>query len=206
MTKLELFSVLIVLLLSISCSFTGVMSFDAPTSIGNYEYPYGVYIPSNFTIPAGNVYKFKLYSGGFVWHKCNTTSGKWGIDQFRSVYFNRKEDLFLYPSSAVAALDFRAGGVTIRSVIPKNDTSIMNVNVVNTSPSANPAKDYTYELLLASNNTGEGALKDITYFILTEPNGGAPPPDKDCGSTYPNGYIYSTDFTATMIYFHPGSS
>ncbi|KAF0389228.1 putative exported protein [Gigaspora margarita] len=202
MVKLELFSVLILLLLSIGCSFTGVMSSDAPTSIGNYE-PNDAYIPSNFTIPSGNVYKFKLYSGGYVWYRCNSTSGKWGIDQFRTVYFNNKEDSLLYPSSAVAVLDFRGGKVIIRSAIPKHDTSTMTVTVIGTAPSANPKKDYSYELISVAVNTGKGAFADVTYLILSEVEGGAAPPDKECGTTYPDGYIYSTDITATILYFHP---
>ncbi|RIB23176.1 hypothetical protein C2G38_892656 [Gigaspora rosea] len=107
MFKLELFSVLIVLLLNISCSFAGAIPNKTPTSIGNYEYPKGVYIPSNFTIPDGNVFKFKLYLAGFVWKRCNGTSGQWVGDQYRSVYFNREEDIHLYPYSAVAMLDSR---------------------------------------------------------------------------------------------------
>ncbi|CAG8666686.1 45825_t:CDS:2 [Gigaspora margarita] len=148
------------------------MSSDAPTSIGNYE-PNDAYIPSNFTIPSGNVYKFKLYSGGCVWYRCNSTSGKWG------------------------------GKVIIRSAIPKHDTSTMTVTVIGTAPSANPKKDYSYELISAAVNTGKGAFADVTYLILSEAEGGVAPPDKECGTTYPDGYIYSTDITATNLYFHP---
>ncbi|CAG8602230.1 12652_t:CDS:2 [Gigaspora rosea] len=161
----------------IGCSFTGVMSSDAPTSIGNYEPPNDAYIPSNFTIPSGNVYKFKLYSGGYVWYKCNITSGKWNI----------------------------GGKVIIRSAIPKHDTSTMTVAVIGTAPSANPKKDYSYELISVTDSTGKGAFEDVSYLILSEAEGGVAPPDKECGTKYPDGYIYSTDITATVLYFHPGT-
>ncbi|CAG8719582.1 14140_t:CDS:2, partial [Dentiscutata erythropus] len=199
MVKLELLSVLVVLLLSINYS-SGATLYEAPTSIGNYEYPYDVYIPSNFTIPDKNVYKFKLYSAALVWYKCNSTSSKkWGI-----VYFNKKEDRFFYPSSVVAALNSRNGEERVISAIPKYDNSTMTVTVIGTAPSSNPTEDYFNELLAVKNTTGRGAFSDLTYFILTDVKGGVAPPNTECGTTYPDGYIYSVSLTATLLYFHPG--
>ncbi|CAG8714680.1 7582_t:CDS:2, partial [Scutellospora calospora] len=85
-----------------SCSFAGDIPFKAPTSIGNYEYPKGINIPENFTIPAGNVFKFVVYTGGYIWYKCNNNN--WVADDYRNLYFNHKEDLANYPTSAVAAV------------------------------------------------------------------------------------------------------
>ncbi|CAG8795947.1 42996_t:CDS:2, partial [Gigaspora margarita] len=192
MFKLELFSVLIVLLLNISCSFAGAIPNKTPTSIGNYEYPKGVYIPSNFTIPDGNVFKFKLYLAGFVWKRCNGTSGQWVGDQYRSVYFNREEDIHLYPYSAVAI-----------SNIPKYDSSTMSFSCITSAPSYNdPTENANDELCLAKNNTGNGAFSDITYIILTEAKGGAAPPNTECGTKYPDGYVYSDVLTATILLYH----
>ncbi|CAG8711537.1 938_t:CDS:2, partial [Cetraspora pellucida] len=50
------------------------MPAKAPTSIGNTEYPQNIKIPANFTISAGNDFKFHLYLAGFVWYMCNTSS------------------------------------------------------------------------------------------------------------------------------------
>ncbi|CAG8852923.1 24386_t:CDS:2, partial [Gigaspora margarita] len=114
------------------CSFAGAIPHKTPTSIGNYDYPTGVYIPSNFTIPDGNVYKFKLYLAGFVWHRCNGTSGQWIGDQYRSVYFNHEEDIHLYPYSAVAMLDASA---FFRSSIPNYDSSTFSFTCIGSVPS-----------------------------------------------------------------------
>ncbi|CAG8555565.1 9840_t:CDS:2 [Gigaspora rosea] len=176
MFKLELFSVLIVLLLNISCSFAGAIPNKTPTSIGNYEYPKGVYIPSNFTIPDGNVFKFKLYLAGFVWKRCNGTSGQW------------------------------VGGAVFRSNIPKYDSSTMSFSCITSAPSYNdPTENANDELCLAKNNTGNGAFSDITYIILTEAKGGAAPPNTECGTKYPDGYIYSDVLTATILLYHRGT-
>ncbi|CAG8627236.1 7659_t:CDS:2, partial [Dentiscutata heterogama] len=75
MVKLELFSVLIVLLLSISC--TQAAPAKSYSSIGNPEYPKGINIPSNFTLPDGIVFKFVLYTGGIANYICDTASGQW---------------------------------------------------------------------------------------------------------------------------------
>ncbi|CAG8751664.1 23397_t:CDS:2, partial [Dentiscutata erythropus] len=160
-------------------------------------YPYGVYIPSNFTIPAGNVFKFKLYSGGYFWFKCNRTSGNWDIDQVRNVYFNHEEDLFHYPYLAVALLDFR--GI---SAIPKYDDSTMIVTVIGTAPSLNPRENRDSEIIFVNSTAGNGAFSDVTYLIFTDVKGGLAPPSKECGTIYPDGYIYSETFTATLLYYH----
>ncbi|CAG8791673.1 21273_t:CDS:2, partial [Racocetra persica] len=82
------------------------MPAKAPTSIGDPVYPHGINIPSNFTIPSGNVFKFTLKLAGFVWYLCDTSSSdKWIEDQFRSVYFNTKDDIAGFPTSAAAVLD-----------------------------------------------------------------------------------------------------
>ncbi|CAG8792891.1 4775_t:CDS:2, partial [Cetraspora pellucida] len=149
MVKLGSFLGLIVFLLSIGF-FNGVMLRKVPTSIGNYEYPYGVYIPRNFTIPAGNVFKFKLYSGGFFWYKCNCASN-WSL----------------------------GSEITIRSTIP-NDTSTMTVTEIGTAPSLDPTKNSVYELIFVNKTSGKGAFSDLTYAILTDVKGGAAPPSTEC--------------------------
>ncbi|KAF0522128.1 putative exported protein [Gigaspora margarita] len=199
--KLELFLVLSVLLLNISCSFAGPIVYKPPTSIGNYEYPYGVYIPSNFIIPDGNVFKFTLYLAGFVWFTCNGTSGEWSRDQFRSVYFNSKKEISFFPYSAVAELDFFRDN-TMRSSIPKYDTSTLSFTCIDSAPSYNPKKDVWDEFCVIKRTTGDGAFSDITYLILTEAKNGAAPPNEKCGTNYPDGYIYSNAFTATILFCH----
>ncbi|CAG8548390.1 19956_t:CDS:2 [Gigaspora margarita] len=113
--------------------------YKPPTSIGNYEYPHGVYIPSNFTIPDGNVFKFTLYLAGFIWYTCNGTSG------------------------------------TMRSSIPKYDTSTLSFTCIGSAPSYDPKKDAKNEFCLS-----DGAFSDITYIILTEAKNGAAPPNEEC--------------------------
>ncbi|CAG8735930.1 196_t:CDS:2, partial [Dentiscutata heterogama] len=133
-------------------------------------YPHGIYIPSNFTIPDGNAFKFMLYSGGHFWFKCNTASGNWDIDQSRNVFFNNKEDFYQYPHLTSAELDFR--GI---SSIPNYDDSSMTVAVIGTAPSPNPRENHV--------------------------KGGLPPPSKECGTKYPDGYIYSRTFTAPLLFY-----
>ncbi|CAG8756583.1 24794_t:CDS:2, partial [Cetraspora pellucida] len=170
-------------------------------------YPHDIYIPKNFIIPSGNVFKFKLYASGFVWYKCNSVSSKWGLDQFRSVYFNHKEDFTKYPYTGVAFIDFRATDITIRSAIPKYDNSTMTLtlNGFLETPSSDPTKNYRYEFVPIKSNTGKGAFSDVTYFIVAETDGGAPPPSTECGTTYPDGFIHPELITYTLLYYHPGT-
>ncbi|CAG8452661.1 9812_t:CDS:2 [Gigaspora rosea] len=179
--KLKLFSVLIVLLLNISCSLAGPIVYKTPHQL-EIMYPRGVYIPSNFTIPDGNVFKFTLYLAAFIWYMCNGTSGQWIGDQYRSVYFNSKEDISFYPYSAVAELDFARG----ISAIPKFDTSTFSFTCIASEPSHDPKKDADNELCLKA--------KD-----------GAAPPNEECGTKYPDNYIYSNVFTATILLYHNGT-
>ncbi|KAF0530095.1 putative exported protein [Gigaspora margarita] len=198
MVKLELFSFLIVLLLSISCSQAAPAK--SYSSIGNPEYPKGVNIPSSFTLPDGIVFKFVLYTGGLANYICDTASGQWIEDVFRNIYFNHKEDLTDYPFSEVAYVDFRGNDILLRSAIP-SDTSVANVTVLGSSPSSNPA-NYHDEILLVENTAGKGAFSDITHVILTDWNGGAAPAINLCGTDYPNGYVYASKFTTTLLFYH----
>ncbi|CAG8732541.1 11227_t:CDS:2, partial [Dentiscutata erythropus] len=75
MVKLDLLSVLIALLLNISCSQAAPV--NSYSSIGNPEYPKDVTIPSNFTLPNGIFFKFVLYTGGLANYICDTASGQW---------------------------------------------------------------------------------------------------------------------------------
>ncbi|CAG8559068.1 10818_t:CDS:2, partial [Cetraspora pellucida] len=123
------------------------MPSKAPTSIGNTEYPKNIKIPANFTIPAGNDFKFHLYLAGFAWFLCDTSSNKWIPDQWRSVYFNNKDEISGYPVSPVAVLDTRNGQLHVQSAIPEHDTSSMIVTVINDAPSTDPTKNTPSELV-----------------------------------------------------------
>ncbi|CAG8672233.1 5501_t:CDS:2 [Cetraspora pellucida] len=157
------------------------MPAKAPTSIGNTEYPQNIKIPANFTIPAGNVFKFQLSLAGFVWYICDTSSSdKWIEDQFRSVYFNSKDDISGFPVSPAAVLDVRNDQYHVLSAIPEHDTSSMIVTVINDAPSSDPTKNYPSELVSVISTAGVGAFSNITYLILTATDGGVPPPKSDC--------------------------
>ncbi|CAG8672067.1 5699_t:CDS:2, partial [Racocetra persica] len=159
------------------CSFTGVVPRKLPTSIGNFDPPNDVRVPSNFTVPAGNVYKFKIYADGFFLYICNNT--KWDFEEPRNVHFNRKEDINLYPFSGVGLVEVRDQKIYVRSAIPKYDTSALALEIIGFTPSSDPLKDYRYEIMAVTNTTGEGAYSDITYIILTETKGGVAPPDTE---------------------------
>ncbi|CAG8756887.1 10448_t:CDS:2 [Gigaspora margarita] len=135
------------------------MSDKAPTSIGSYGnalddlaiYPNNMKIPSNFTIPDGNV--FKLYLAGFVWYICNTNSNnKWEV----------------------------AGQFIVRSAIPEYDDSAMIVTPIGVAPSSDPMKNSPSELNLVLSTSGNGAFSNITYLILTDTDGGVAPPSSEC--------------------------
>ncbi|CAG8770815.1 12637_t:CDS:2, partial [Cetraspora pellucida] len=82
-------------------------------------YPQNIKIPANFTIPAGNDFKFHLYLAGFVWYMCNTSSSdKWKTD----------------------------GQYRVLSAIPEHDTSSILVKVINVAPSPDPTKNFRSEL------------------------------------------------------------
>ncbi|RIB03070.1 hypothetical protein C2G38_2123933 [Gigaspora rosea] len=165
MIKSELFSFLIVILLSVSCSQA------APTksysSIGN---------------PNGIVFKFVLYIVGLANYVCDTAGGQLIEDVFCNIYFNYKEDLTDCSFSAVVYVDFRGNDILLRSAI-SSDTSVTNV----------------------TNTKGQGAFSDITQVILKDWNGGAAPAINLCGTDYPNGYIYTSKFTTTLLFYHHGT-
>ncbi|CAG8781306.1 35505_t:CDS:2, partial [Racocetra persica] len=93
----------------------------------------------------------------------------------------------------------------VRSNIP-SDTSVMTLTVINSVPSSDPTKNYDSELVSVISTSGNGAFSDITYLILTDTKGGLPPPKSECGTTYPNGYIFSEEIFATILYYHPGTN
>ncbi|CAG8536331.1 24628_t:CDS:2, partial [Cetraspora pellucida] len=145
-----------------------------PTSIGNTEYPQNIKIPANFTIPAGNDFKFHLSLAGFVWYMCDTSSDdKWITD----------------------------GQYHVLSAIPEHDTSSMITTVINDAPSPDPTKNYPSELISVISTAGVGAFSNITYYILTATDGGVPSPKSDCGTKYPNGYLFSEPICATILYY-----
>ncbi|RIB29658.1 hypothetical protein C2G38_2238768 [Gigaspora rosea] len=95
--------------------------------------------------------------------------------------------------------------VSFFSAIPKFDTSAVSINCIASEPSYDPKKDVDNELCLSTSNTGDGAFSDITYLILTEAKDGAPPPNEECGTKYPDDYIYSNVLTATILLYHNGT-
>ncbi|CAG8517345.1 14052_t:CDS:2, partial [Cetraspora pellucida] len=78
----------------------------------------------------------------------------------------------------------------------------MTVTVINTSPLPDTEENYPSEMILVKNTTGKGAFADLTYYIITDLNGGTAPPNTRCSTTYPDGYIYSVPFTSTILYYH----
>ncbi|CAG8489180.1 13839_t:CDS:2 [Racocetra persica] len=73
----------------------------------------------------------------------------------------------------------------------------MTLDGIRTSLSPNPAKDFRCEFVPIKNNKGNGAFSDVTYFIVTEAEGGAAPPSTEYG------YIYPVLVNYTVLYYHP---
>ncbi|CAG8716555.1 14589_t:CDS:2, partial [Cetraspora pellucida] len=87
--------------------------------------------------------------------------------QYRSVYFNNKDDISGFPVSPAAVLDKRNGQLRVLSAIPEHDTSSMLVKVINDVPSPDPMKNVPSELVSVISTAGVGAFSNITYLILT---------------------------------------
>ncbi|CAG8548889.1 hypothetical protein C2G38_515951 [Gigaspora rosea] len=204
MVKLGFLATLVTLLLGVSYSLAGVIRSndkDSSKSIGNYIYPKDIDM-KNITVPDGNCFKFLLYVKGYIWYKC--TDGNWEVDEGRVLFYNDENDISCDPSSAVASSYEVTGATGVRSIIPECDTSSAVLTNVYSTPSSNPECDFPYGLEEAKDNAGDGAFKDITFNVRVNTKGGVPPQDAQCGcDKYPEGYIYSTDFSAMNLFYHP---
>ncbi|KAF0333014.1 putative exported protein, partial [Gigaspora margarita] len=193
MVKLEILSILAILVFCASCLFadgssdscnSGGSLFDLPsldmisTVVGNYEFPKDIEIPQNITPPADQEFKFYLVVSGFSWRKC--VNKTWVFNESRALFFNHEEDLSRYPRSPVASSFINnaapQGTVSlgIRSIIPEYDTSRLITTAIVTIPKPD-VNDIPLGLEKTSNNAGKGAFEDVTYIVRPKTKGGNAP-------------------------------
>ncbi|CAG8814842.1 5179_t:CDS:2, partial [Gigaspora margarita] len=142
----------------------------------------------NITVSDDQCFKFLLYVKGYIWYKY--TDGSWEVDEGRVLFYNDENNISCDPSSAMASsyevtvLDIAnkefdhnddSGATGVRSIIPECDISSVVLTNVYSILSSNPECDFLYGLEAASDNTGEGAFKDVTYNICVNTKGGVPP-------------------------------
>ncbi|CAG8576235.1 29875_t:CDS:2, partial [Racocetra persica] len=162
-------------------------------------YPKGLDIPKDITPPEGNCFKFSLFTSGFLWYKC--TNHTWVPSEARLLYFNDQNDTSSYPCSAVAStFNVPAPGSGIRSIIPKDNSSLV-VTTVAEHPT-HDSKDLPWALGKASDNEGEEAFEDITFLVRVNTCGGVVPSNVKCGSDCSEGHIYSTIFSSLVLFYH----
>ncbi|CAG8806375.1 24828_t:CDS:2 [Gigaspora margarita] len=174
MVKLGFLATLVTLLLGVSYSFAGVIpSNDHDSSKSIGNYVYPKDIDVKNITVPGDNC-FKFLLYVKGYIWYKCTGGSWEVDEGRVLFYNNEDDISCDPSSAVAS----------------------SYEVTEC--------DFPYGLEVASDNAGDGAFKDITYNIRVNTKGGAPPQDAQCGcDKYPEGYIYSTDFSAVNLFYHP---
>ncbi|CAG8619988.1 1441_t:CDS:2, partial [Scutellospora calospora] len=110
---------------------------------------------------------------GYLWYKC--TGGNWVLDQGRNLLYNSQEDSFCDSSSAVVSSYSIPGGHGFRSLIPKYDTSSVNLTNGPTTPSPRPKENLAWGLEIVNNTDGVGAFKDVTYNVRVNTQGGVVP-------------------------------
>ncbi|RHZ48696.1 hypothetical protein Glove_543g78 [Diversispora epigaea] len=196
-----------------SCLSLIAQAKNPPTSLGNTDFPNGLEIPSAIAVDlTKNKFSFSLCVIAATGFQCNATAGTWSFVGPDGVFVNDCKDFndavddprFI---TAVALNDVETSSdlvihsAGIRSAFTPDDTSTSIFTVEATTPAPNPSVDGVWLRSKASNQTGTGKFTQVTYLQRVFTKGSLTPPSSQCGSTYPDKYVYPSRFSATLLFY-----
>ncbi|RIB06604.1 hypothetical protein C2G38_2216672 [Gigaspora rosea] len=164
-------------------------------------------IPVNITVPSGNCFEFLLYGSGVQIYQCvtNGSSTQWSlvgpdaylINDIKSENFTPQYEAVHHYFQKTPVND---GKITWESIIYE-DTSLVIAKLIAQSPSPDGSENIAWLKTQATSNQGKGAFENITYVLRINSKGGVAPPTAQCGTTYQNGTLISSDYTTEYWYF-----
>ncbi|RHZ82024.1 hypothetical protein Glove_114g29 [Diversispora epigaea] len=184
-----------------------------PTSVGNHVYPNGLVIPDAIAVNLQhNKFAFSLCALATVDFQCNASSHSWGFVGPVGVLANECKDLEYAVDNpkfitAVSLDDIQTSNDLVihsagfRSALLPGDTSTSLFTVEAAAPAPNPSVDSDWVRSKAFNQTGVGAFSDVTYLQLVYTKGGLTPPASQCGTTFPDKYVYPSRFSGTLLFY-----
>jgi len=191
---------------------------ESQTTVGNPDFPKGLVIPDAIAVDlTKNQFAFSLFLLSTLTVQCDASNKTWDFIGPVGLFVNSPDDLksvnvnpqlitavsFFDTSSSSSLLVHSAG---IRSAVLPSDTSSSLFLTNATTPAPNPSQDGAWLRSTAFNQQGNGAFSNVTYLQRVLTIGGNPPPNDQCGTSFPDKFVYSVPYTSTLLFYTAKSS